>query len=153
MAHQARIPCPKCGYDLLGLVREDSTARCPECGRTSSLGEIAGVLQRRSNWWQGPLAFLLVFAALGFSNTLALSGGTFGLHNFIFAALMAAIAYILSIWWLDLLQLERLIFALGALLIALLDSRWMYPWLLTLWFVGFWTYSFLSQWRQIGDRW
>lgn len=24
--------CPSCGYDLTGIIREDNTATCPECG-------------------------------------------------------------------------------------------------------------------------
>ncbi len=27
--------CPTCGYDLAGIIREDGTATCPECGSVS----------------------------------------------------------------------------------------------------------------------
>jgi hypothetical protein len=35
-----RIPCPRCGYDLHGLLT-GAGARCPECGGEFSLNEIA----------------------------------------------------------------------------------------------------------------
>lgn len=28
----SHLTCPKCNYDLSGIIREDGTATCPECG-------------------------------------------------------------------------------------------------------------------------
>lgn len=32
----SHLTCPKCNYDLTGIIREDGIATCPECGRKVS---------------------------------------------------------------------------------------------------------------------
>ncbi len=38
--------CPTCGYDLAGIIREDNTVTCPECGEA-----INQISKQRTTYW------------------------------------------------------------------------------------------------------
>ncbi len=77
--------CPTCGYDLAGIIREDGTATCPECGNQADLIHITQPLtypalhKRLACWIMLPTCApaLLSFSCVWVSNVSILWGMIF----------------------------------------------------------------------------
>jgi len=58
--------CPTCGYDLAGIIREDGTATCPECGQATAL-DLASI---KLNRWPHTIVFIAAVGVIPSALTL-----------------------------------------------------------------------------------
>ncbi|MCP3905567.1 MAG: hypothetical protein GY715_18225 [Planctomycetes bacterium] len=146
------LRCMTCRYDLHGLVLSRNSYRCPECGQTTQLDQLAADLVHRRRGARALFRDTNLLIALGFGTVLPASGrdapGAGAVmerlrfltteRGVILAAAVTAGLYLLTVpHWFERPRWERVTFAIGAALTLLvLPLPWCVP-LFVLWWMAF----------------